>query len=169
MQQEPSSFDLRCVGIDEDFVKVAFEVVAIDHIGDRRGGVRMAREGEPLQFGVGRHGGDRRREDFIQGFERSLRRRLDAHDRGVQPLVDVLAKGEEAAAEPDQNEERAGEKPDPAMEAQEELARGRAKSREGEWERETLLELALGHSFDHPCVEGWRRVAGALTGFECVR
>jgi hypothetical protein len=63
----------------------------------------MTRQDETLQFGVRGHRGDRRRENFIQGFERSLRRRLDAHDRGVQRFVDVLAKGEDAAAERDQN------------------------------------------------------------------
>ena len=69
---------------------------------------------------------DRRGDDVVHRTEGGVCRRFDAHERGVERLVDRLAISEQRAAQSDENEDGAGEKADPAMEAQEESAQGRA-------------------------------------------
>lgn len=46
-----------------------------------------------------------------------MRRSFDAHERGVQLLVDVLAVGEKTAAKPNDNDDGSGEKTNNLMNA----------------------------------------------------
>ena len=100
------------IRIDEYFVIVGFLRARGDRVADRRRRARMARQNEAVRHAGRRDHGLGGAKNLVERTVDRLRRNVHAHDPSIQPFVDSLPKGKDAARQTNEDEDGAHKEPD---------------------------------------------------------